>query len=210
MQNVPCCVFNNSNSVITQLHYVVFTMLKPACIRLHLSCCLATSIQLAVAYCTTFLREKEQRQSTDRFKRTVNEARDAICAMLNQLYAYRQTPGIGTESLEFYQQCARQLQDVLDEVELCWTAHCTEQCRIPDEYLHNIRPLLQKKFTGFKNFLYKTDVSQELAVIIVEPIGEFIAMQDARRITNHDMIYMEKLLTALAVKTKEIRDKQKK
>lgn len=197
MQNVPCNVFNSSNSVITQLHYVVFIMLKPACIRLHLSCCLVTCTQSALAYYTTFLREKEQNQPAERFKQTVNDARDAICAMLNQVYAYRQTGGICAQSMELYLQCTRQLQEVLDEIEHCWAGHCTQQCHIPDEYLHQIRPLLQKRFNSFKSLLFKTEVSQELAVIIAEPVSEFIAMQHARCITIHDMIYMEKLLTVL-------------
>lgn len=197
MQNDPCCVFISTKSAITQLHNVVFTKLKPAFIGPHLSCCLTGYFHSATAYCSTFLREMEQEQTVERFKDTVNQARNALCVMLNQLYAYRQQPDTAQDCVDFYCTCGGLVREAMDEVELCWTNLCTEECRIPDEYLHHVRPMLKEKLSTFKRNLYKSDVSQALALIIVEPVSRFVELADTRSITIYDMIYMEKLLAAL-------------
>ncbi|SIS67435.1 hypothetical protein SAMN05421788_101556 [Filimonas lacunae] len=96
--------FQPSKCVITQLHFIVFTVLHPGNIHQQRREELRLFIQEAAGYFTTRLRMHEQRLPAAEFAIVVNRHRKGLHDMIDRLNSYRRFMKNNKACVVFYEQ----------------------------------------------------------------------------------------------------------
>lgn len=193
----PFPVFKPAQCVITQLHYVTFEALRPQNVFTYTHDCLQNFMRAATGCLTTQLRMYEQQLTAAEFAYKVNLWRKALADMIDQVHEYGRCMRKHQGCSVVYKQWVQSLIRVMEDVEHCWCDECKADCRLTNVQLNEQKPVIKKRWSVVKQQLYRANISQQLILIVSEPIMNLLLK--GKGVKKSAVAYWLKLMDAIEV-----------
>lgn len=197
MEMTPCPVFKSKQNAITQLQHITFKVLRPQSVFACKLDCLQEFMQVATGYVTTELRAYELELTADKFIHKVNVYRKAVHDMIDRVSGYQRDMKKYDVYRAFYKQCIQLLTQVSEDIERYWSRECEIDYVLTNVQLGQQKPLLRRRWNTIKQYLQDADVSQQLVLLIGQPVMNLLLSNGERRVKKSAVTYLLDLLDAI-------------